>query len=202
MERFARHLFALFVALGGFGLVGAGIVTSFVFVPFGHDLLMVALTARQPGLMLYYALMSAAGSVAGAMLIDLVFRKGGESRLARQLPARRLDYLKRKVSANAGPAIALGCLAPPPFPYSPLLMAASALQYPRRKLLAIVAICRTARFLALGGLALWFGGRIMRLAAHPAVHLSVIALVVLTIVAATLSIVHWVRSSRKVERAG
>lgn len=201
MDQFARQLFAVFIALGGFGLLGAGIITSFVFVPFGHDLLMVALTARRGDLMLYYVLMSALGSLGGALLIDLVFRKGGESRLARQLPPKRLDYLKRKISARGGPAIAVACLAPPPFPYSPLLMAASALQYPRKKLLAIVAVFRAARFLAMGVLALWFGSRILNLAEHPAVQISVIALVILTIAGSALSIYRWVKRSRKIEHA-
>ncbi len=199
MEQFARELFAFFIALGGFGLLGAGIVTSLVFVPFGHDLLMVALTARRSDLLLYYTLMSAAGSVAGAYLIDLLFRRSGESGLARHLPPRRLDYLKQKISAHGGPAIAVACLAPPPFPYSPFLMAASALQYPRRKLLVIVGVSRGVRFLAMGLLALWFGSRILALAEHPAAQITVIALVVLAVVGSALSIYRWVKRSRRVE---
>lgn len=199
MDHIARQLFVFFAALGGFGLLGVGVVTSFLFVPFGQDLLMVALTARKHDVMLYYAAMSTAGSVLGALLIDVVFRKGGESKLARQLPPKRLEYIKRKVSNKAGPAIAMAALVPPPFPYSPFIMAASALQYPRKKLVAIIAVCRMIRFLGLGLLALWFGRRILDMADHPAVVGSVVGLLVLTIVGSALSIYHWVKRSRKVE---
>lgn len=201
MDQIARHLFVFFAALGGFGLLGVGVLTSFILVPFGHDLLMVAMTARHRNLMFYYAAMSAAGSVIGALLIDLVFRKGGESRLVKQLPPKRLDYIKRKVSASAGPAIALAALVPPPFPYSPFIMAASALQYPRKKLLALIGIFRMIRFSALGALAVIFGPRILRMAEQPAVQIVVVALLVLAIVGSALSIYRWVKRSRRIERA-
>ena len=194
-------MFIFFAALGGFGLLGVGVLTSFIFVPFGHDLLMVAMTARNREMMLYYAAMSTAGSVLGAYLIDVVFRKGGEIKLARQLPPKRLDYIKRKVSTKAGPAIALAAIVPPPFPYSPFVMAASALQYPRRKLLAIIAVFRLIRFLVLGTLAVWFGSRIIAMAEQPWVQLSVIALLVVSIAGSVLSVYRWVKRSRKVEQA-
>lgn len=201
MDHIARQLFVFFAALGGFGLLGVGVLTSFILVPFGHDLLMVAMTARNRELMLYYAAMSAAGSVVGALLIDLIFRKGGESRLARQLPPKRLDYIRHKVSTRAGPAIALAALVPPPFPYTPFVMAASALQYPRGKLLGIIAACRLVRFVGLGLLALWFGPRILGTAEHPAVQAAVIALLVIAVGGSVFSVYRWVKRSRKVERA-
>jgi membrane protein YqaA with SNARE-associated domain len=201
LDQIARQLFALFIALGGFGLLGAGVLTSFIFVPFGHDLLMVALTARNTERMLFYAAMSAAGSVLGALLVDLVFRKGGESGLAKRLPPKRLDYIKRKVSTKGGPAIALAALVPPPFPYSPFIMAASALQYPRKKLLAIIGIFRLIRFMGLGLLAIYFGSRILRLAEHPVVQIGVLGLIVLAIAGSAISIYRWVKGSRKAERS-
>lgn len=201
MDQIVRQLFAFFIAAGGFGLLGVGVLTSFVFVPFGHDLLMVALTARKTELMLYYAGMSAAGSVLGALLIDLVFRKGGESGLAKRLPPKRLDYIKRKVSTKAGPAIALAALVPPPFPYSPFIMAASALQYPRKKLLAIIGVSRMVRFLGLGLLALFFGSRIIDMAENPVIQIGVVAMTVLAIAGSAISIYRWVKRSRKAERS-
>ena len=59
--------FARFFAhLGGFGLLLLGILdSSFLFMPLGNDLLVVALTAQRHNRMLYYAAMASAGSVIG-----------------------------------------------------------------------------------------------------------------------------------------
>jgi hypothetical protein len=47
--RFAAWLFAFVLKLGGPGLVLLGILdSSFLFAPWGNDLLVVAMTARQP----------------------------------------------------------------------------------------------------------------------------------------------------------
>jgi membrane protein YqaA with SNARE-associated domain len=199
LDQIARQLFAILAALGGFGLFGAGIITSFILVPFASDLMMVGMTARNNDLLLYYAAMAAAGSVSGSLLLDLIFRKGGESKLAKHLPPRRFDYIKRKVSSHAGPAIVIAALAPPPFPYSPFIMAAAALQYPRVRLLVIIGVSRLVRYLIVGLLAIRFGQRILQLAEHPAVHIAVILLIVLAVAGSVVSIYKWVKRSRNVQ---
>src|SRR5439155_25566166 len=56
LKHIAQHLFALFVHLGGLGLLAMGILdSSFLIMPFGNDLLLVAMTARKHELMPYYA---------------------------------------------------------------------------------------------------------------------------------------------------
>jgi len=78
--------------------------------------------------MLYYAGMSTIGSVIGCLILDLVFRKAGEQGLDKHLPRKRLDYVKGKVNQNAGWALALDSLAPPPFPFTLFVMVAAALE--------------------------------------------------------------------------
>ena len=47
--RFAAGLFALVLKFGGLGLLVLGILdSSFLFAPWGNDLLVVAMTARHP----------------------------------------------------------------------------------------------------------------------------------------------------------
>lgn len=199
MNTIAAHLFSFFLALGGFGLLALGILdSSFLFMPLGNDLLLVAMTARRHHLMPYYAAMASVGSVLGALLLDVVFRKGGEEALNKHVPGRRLEYVKRKVSKRAGWAIAVACLMPPPFPFTPFVMAASALQYPRKKLLAIIGSFRLARFSLEGLLALWFGRRILRLAEKDAVQIAIIVFVILCIGGSVFSILRWVRRSRSI----
>src|SRR5438552_2704270 len=115
MKHLAQVLFALFGKFGGMGLLVLGILdSSFIFAPLGNDLLVVALTARQRSLpgMLYYAAMSTIGSVLGCLLVDVVMRGPGEKGLEKHLPARRLDYVKRKVSKNAAWALVVAAIAP------------------------------------------------------------------------------------------
>src|ERR1051325_9254680 len=106
--------------MGGFGLVLLGILdSSFLFMPLGNDLLIVALTARRHSLMPVYAALASTGSVLGCLLIDVVFRKGGEGGLEKHLSRKRLDYIQRNVKKSAGWALAVACLMPPPFPFTP-----------------------------------------------------------------------------------
>ena len=80
MHDLIRHALVFFSRMGGFGLVGFGILdSSFLFLPLGNDLLLIILTARKPELFWYYALMAALGSWIGCTLTDAVSRKLGES---------------------------------------------------------------------------------------------------------------------------
>ncbi len=155
--RLASAIFALVLKFGGVGLLVLGILdSSYLFAPWGNDLLLIALTVRNPHVaaMVYYAVMSTIGSVLGCLVIDLTLRRLGEKGLEKYLSRKQLKRVRGKVGENVGRAIAGASLAPPPFPFTAFLMAAVALQYPRTRLLAIVGVTRLLRFLALGVLAL------------------------------------------------
>jgi membrane protein YqaA with SNARE-associated domain len=197
-----KHLTALLfgiVKFGGPGLLVLGILdSSFLFAPLGNDLLVVALTARSHdvGKMLYYAGMSTAGSVLGCLLVDLVLRRAGEHGLEKHLPQKRLDYVKRKVRDNAAWALVIASLAPPPFPFTPFIMASAALQYPRERMLAVVGAARMVRFTGLGVLALFFGKRILRWASNPVLQWSLIVLIVVCTIGSIISVYGWIKRSR------
>ena len=190
--------FARFFAdLGGFGLLLLGILdSSFLFMPLGNDLLVVALTANHHERMLYYAAMAATGSVIGSYLTDLVCRKGGEKGLEKNFSGRTIQYVQRKIKNNAGWALALACVLPPPFPFTPFIIVMAALQYPRWKLLTIVAVGRLVRFSIEGGLAIVYGRRILELAKNTVLHQVVGTLVVISIAGSIWSIYTWVKRAR------
>jgi membrane protein YqaA with SNARE-associated domain len=192
-----EHLFWIFLHLGGLGLLGLGILdSSFLFMPLGNDLLVVALTVRNHARMPYYAAMTAAGSVLGVLLVDLVLRKGGEEGLKKYIAVSRLEYLKCKVKKRAGWALAVASLMPPPFPFTPLILASVALQYPRKKLLGVVAAARLVRFGVDGWLAVEFGAGILRLAHRPEAKIGILVLVATCLGGSAYSIWKWVRASR------
>jgi membrane protein YqaA with SNARE-associated domain len=202
MNAAAHAIYLFFARLGAFGLFGLGVLdSSFLVMPLGKDLLMVALTARQHSLLLYYAAMATAGSVTGCLIMDVIFRKAGEAGLRNHLSAKRIEYIKRKVSANAAWALIVACLAPPPFPFTPFIMATAALQYPRKKMMIVIAASRFLRYLIIGALAVAFGPHILHWAEQPVVEDCIIALVVISIVASTVAVIQWFRRSRRAASA-
>ncbi|MDR3702190.1 MAG: hypothetical protein P4L56_21265 [Candidatus Sulfopaludibacter sp.] len=199
MKHLSALLLAFFWKFGGIGLLVLGILdSSFLFAPLGNDLLVVAMSARYHSVerMIYYAAMSTAGSVLGCLLVDVVMRTAGEKGLERHLPQARLNYVKKKVKHNAAWALVLSAIAPPPFPFTPFIMAAAALQYPRSRLLAVVGAARMVRFTLLGVLALRFGRRILSWADSAFVQDVLVGLVVVCTVGSVLSVIGWVRRSR------
>jgi membrane protein YqaA with SNARE-associated domain len=200
MRHLTQVLLALFLKFGGLGLVVLGILdSSFLFAPLGNDLLVVAMSARSHSvpLMLYYAAASTVGSVLGCLLVDVTLRKAGEKGLEKHLPKKRLDYVKRKVTDNAAWALVVAAIAPPPFPFTPFVMAAAALQYPRKRMMVVIGAARMFRFTVLGVLALLFGKRILQWAQSGVVQGILIGLVVVCTVGSIISVVGWIRRSRK-----
>jgi membrane protein YqaA with SNARE-associated domain len=198
MDEFIRHALAFFARLGGFGLIGFGILdSSFLFVPLGNDLLLVILTARKPALFWYYALMAAVGSVTGCTLTDAISRRLGEAGLERLVNSRRLKLLQERIGKHAWWALGTAALLPPPFPFTVFVIAAAALQTPRWKVLGAVGAGRLVRFFVLGLLAVLYGRHILRFARRPEVEYFVLGLAVLSILGSILSVMKWVRSTRQ-----
>src|SRR5215203_6829923 len=108
MHELFSQAFQFFGRMGGFGLVGFGILdSSFLFLPLGNDLLLVLLTARKPNLFWYYALMAALGSLIGCTLTDAVSRKIGEAGMEKMVNPGRLKKLQSKIEKHAGWALGL-----------------------------------------------------------------------------------------------
>ena len=136
----ARHAFALLLHFGLLGLIVLSVLdSSFLFLPIGNDLLLIALVSQNPDNLFLYVIGAALGSAAGVWTVDALSRKMGEDGLTKLASKKRLDYLKKKMKQNAAVVIVLACLAPPPFPFTAIIAAASALQYPRLRLFLLVA---------------------------------------------------------------
>ena len=164
-------------------------------MPLGNDLLVVAMAARAggPDKALFYAATAAIGSVLGCLILDVVARKGEQAGLEKHVPKKRLEFLKKKIKKRAAWGLALGAIMPPPFPFTPFVAAAAAMQYPRKKLLSIIAVARFIRFATEATLATFFGRHILRFAAMPAVHWFIVGLIVVSVAGSAVSIYRWVR---------
>ncbi|HLG96602.1 MAG TPA: VTT domain-containing protein [Bryobacteraceae bacterium] len=205
MEALFKHFVAFLVHLGFLGLLVMGILdSSFLFLPLGNDLLVIGMAANAGGLLkaVPYAIVAAAGSVLGCLILDVIGRKGGKAELEKHVPKKRLDYVKKQIKKRAAWALALGALMPPPFPFTPFVAAAAAMQYPRKKLLSVIAATRLIRFSIEATLATYFGRHILSLATNPAVHWFIVGLVFLSVGGSVFSVYGWVkRSKSKTARA-
>jgi membrane protein DedA with SNARE-associated domain len=180
------------------GLLLLGILdSSFLFLPLGNDLLLVGLTARNPQHWFYYVLMASIGSVLGCFFTDVVSRKGGEEGLQKRVSKRRLRYVQAQVEKHGGFALALASLMPPPFPFTPFVIVAAALNYPRFRLLGIIGFFRVIRFSIEALLALHFGPRILKQAQTPLVEGIILGVVAISVAGTAYSLYKWtIRSKR------
>jgi membrane protein YqaA with SNARE-associated domain len=193
-----NHAFGWLLGLGSGGLFILGVLdSSFLMLPLGNDLLITALTIRHHERLPFYIAFASLGSCTGVFLLDLVTRKGGEVGLQKIMSKRRFEYLKRKMSRRASIPLALVCVAPPPFPFTPVVATASAFNYPRWRLLAIILVGRIVRFTVVGLLAIHFGDEILRLAKTNVFVGVMIAIIAASAIGSVLSVMKWVRQSRR-----
>jgi membrane protein YqaA with SNARE-associated domain len=144
--------------LGGVGLLLLGIAdNSLAPLPGSMDVLTVWLAASMRQWWPYYAAMATVGAVFGGYITYSLARRGGREALENRLSKTRVRQVYRRFEDWGFGAVAVPALLPPPFPMLPFLLTAGALQYPRRKFLAALALGRGIRFTLLAGLAALYG---------------------------------------------
>lgn len=196
------HSIALFILhRGGVSLLFVGIAdSSFLVMPLANDLLVIALSADHPMRMPYYVGMATLGSTIGCAVTALLSLKA-EKGVERKLAGHQFKFVESNIRKNAGWVIAVSALIPPPFPFTPVIVAAAVSGYPLKKLLAVVAGARLVRFGTVGGLAIVFGKSILSLAQSAVLEYAVIALIVIAVGASAFSIYKWVKGSRPSARS-
>jgi membrane protein YqaA with SNARE-associated domain len=186
----------MFMRMGLFGLfLMSALDSSFLVLPFGNDLLLIALVSsnRESLWWIAYVLVSAIGSVVGVFFVDLIMRKAGETGLERFVSRKRIDKLKAKLENKAGLTVFVATLIPPPFPFTPAVMTASALQSPRGELLIAVFFGRLLRFGIEAVLALYFGRQVIAFMNSDVVTYIVYGLIGIAVILSTLSLLKWLK---------
>lgn len=194
----ATSILRFFLRLGVVGLfVMSALDSSFLVLPFGNDLLLIALVSsnRDSWIWILYVLVSAIGSVVGVFVIDLLMRKAGEKGLERFISENKIEKLKTKIENKAEVTVFFATLMPPPFPFTPAVMTASALQASRNKLLLSVFLGRMVRFGIEAVLALYFGRQLIAYINSDVLAYIVYALVGIAIVLSTLSLLKWFKKN-------
>jgi len=171
--------------------------SSFLILPFGNDLIVVGLVARHHQGAPWYVLSAACGSTIGAFLLAIVARNLGEEGIRKISGDSRYEKLKKRIGKRSGIAVAVAGLAPPPFPFTTVIAAVSALGYPIWKTLIINFMARGVRFAILSILAVKFGRHVLRFANSAPFKWTMVVFIVLCLTASGFSIVHWLRRPQR-----
>jgi membrane protein YqaA with SNARE-associated domain len=193
----ARSVLAFFRRMGALGLFLLGVCdSSFLFLPFGNDLLLIALVSqgRDPWRWVIYTLAASLGSVVGVTLLDLVVREASKEGAEIFVGSKRLERLKGKIEKRGVWAVFFAALLPPPFPFTAAIAAASALQIARRGMLTAALAGRLVRFTAESLLALYFGRRLLHYLRSDIVEYLIFGLIAVAVVGAFLTVRKWLRA--------
>ncbi len=186
-----------FIHLGALGLLLLGVIDGPLFAPFGLDILLIVLVARHWNHVVWYILAAAAGSTIGYWIVYAVARKGGEEGLRQRIKPEKFERVRQKMERNGGKAIAIGALIPPPFPFTPIIAAAGAFQYPKKKVLPLLALSRGARFVVVALLTHHYGRHLIRIIESPGFRWFVIGLIALSAAGSAVVVYKWLRPGRR-----
>lgn len=194
---FLSPLLQFVFGLGYFAPLVMGILdSSFLVLPFGNDLLVVVLTAHHHADAPWLVLFAACGSTVGVLLLALVSQKLGEAGVSKIAGEKRYEKLKNRIGKRAGFAISVGALAPPPFPFTVVIAAVAAVDYPVWRILIFNFFARAARFAIIAVLAIEFGKAVLGIAKSWPFELAVLIFIALCAIASVFSIWRWLRKSR------
>ncbi len=194
---FFRPLLRLLFQLGYLApFVMGAFDSSFLFLPFGNDLVIIALVSRNHRGLPFYVLSAACGSTLGVFVLAVVARKLGEEGICKMTGLKRFKKMQAAVANHGGLAIVLASLAPPPFPFTLAIATAAALDYPRLRLLGLNFIGRGIRFTILGLLAIQFGHAVLRIEHSHTFLWSMVAFFAIYLIGSGLSMWNWVKHTR------
>jgi membrane protein YqaA with SNARE-associated domain len=196
MRTFSHWVLSVFVSPVGVVVLAALDSTLFFSLPFGIDAVVIILAARLKELAWIVPLLATTGSVAGAALTFWMGVVIGEKGLDRYVPAKRLERIRCKIRESGAIALAVLDLIPPPFPFTPFVLAAGALDVRARTFFVTLTVCRILRFGVEAALARIYGRAIVRWLDSDLFHDIVAGCTILAVALTALSIYQLIRSSR------
>ena len=185
-----------FLTPAGLVLMGALDASLIFFLPLGIDFVVIIMSARRPDAFWVYALLATLGSVAGAAGTFWIGKLAGERGLSRFVKPKRLQRVRASVDRGTVVVAALA-LIPPPFPFTPFVLAGGALGMNAWSFLGALTAARALRFGAEAALASRYGSQILRWMKTPAFETIVGVLIALAIAGTIVSAIALVRSSAR-----
>jgi membrane protein YqaA with SNARE-associated domain len=152
----------LIFSLGGPGLVLVGIIDSSALPTFGSlDALTIIFAAAHRDWWWYYGLLAATGSIAGAYISYVIGRKAGKDGLEKRFSKAKLKRVYEYYGRGGFWAVFVPSILPPPFPTSPFLVSAGALNYPVHNFMIAVSSARFLRYIAVAGIGALYGKAVL-----------------------------------------
>lgn len=189
---------SLALALGGPGLALVAFLDStFLPLPGITDLLLVVMVTRRPAAMVGYVLLTVAGSVAGCLVMHAIGRKGGEALVRRRFTGERTERAMAALQRNGVMAVLIPSLLPPPAPFKIFLLLAGVVGISAVRFAIAIALGRSARYFALGFLAIRYGSRAMTYMREQGAIVSLVAVAALAAGFAAYLVVAKVRGPRQ-----
>lgn len=199
-----RSLFGSFLAYfltpGGLLLLAALDSSLIFFLPLGIDFAVILLAARRPELFWLYAVLAAAGSVAGAAVTFWIGHKVGEHGLTKFVKESRLKRVQQRVSSGAAFSVAVLGLIPPPFPFTAFVLTSGALHANAFRFLTALGLMRLLRFGVEAALAAYYGRGILAWMQSTVFTTIVGALIVIAVIGTIVSLIAVVRGVKKKEK--
>jgi membrane protein YqaA with SNARE-associated domain len=195
-----RRLFfavlAYFLTPTGVVLMGVLDASMVFFLPLGIDFVVILMAARKPELFWLYALLASLGSLIGAAGTFWIGKEAGERGLTRFVSARRLKRVKSRVDGGAVVVALLG-LIPPPFPFTPFVLASGALRMNPWTFFSALAGIRVLRFGVEAALAAHYGSQILHWMRTPFFKGVVGVFIALAVIGTIISGVALARGTRR-----
>src|SRR5262245_8848268 len=196
MRSFSKWIVTLCATPFGVVILAALDSTLFFSLPFGIDAAVIILAARLENLWWIAPLLATAGSVGGAALTFWMGIKIGENGLERYVPKKRLERIRSRIKNSGAVALAVLDLIPPPFPFTPFVLAAGALAVKASVFFITLTICRIIRFGIEAALAAIYGRRVLAWLDSDLFHDIVSVFIVIAVILTALSIVKLIQLSR------
>jgi len=163
-----RSFASIFRHLGALGLFFLAILDSSPLPTLGGpDILIAILAATHRNPWYEYAAVATAGSIIGAYLTFRIARRAGSAYPHSKFGEGRVSTLLRIFKEWGTGTLIASTAIPFPFPTSMFFAAAGASDYRTGKFLAIVAVCRAARYSAIAIIADHYGRHFIRMLRHP-----------------------------------
>jgi membrane protein YqaA with SNARE-associated domain len=197
----SRRLVSLFASPLGVFILAALDGTVFFSLPFGIDAVVIILSARLRELAWVVPLLATAGSMAGAALTFWMGVKIGDAGLERYVPSKRLERIRARIRGSEAIALAALSIIPPPFPFTPFVLAAGALDVQATTFFTTFFLCRLARFGLETLLAARYGRRILQWLDSQLFQDIVGGCIVLAVILTAASLIRVIRPTKSARRS-
>jgi membrane protein YqaA with SNARE-associated domain len=158
LKKAQSFFLALTGPLGGWALlIIAFFDSSFLSFPEVNDILIVTLSIKSPGRMLYYAAMTTLGSIAGCLLLFWTGRKGGEVLLRKRFAEHQIAAVSGWYRKYGILAVMIPSILPPPTPFKIFVLFAGAFKVNTGTFIVAIALGRGFRYFLEGCLAVRYG---------------------------------------------